>query len=291
MTGGMGATSSITKDQLIMRIIHDEISRPLDGSDIDTPRGESAKSELIRLHHLLSSRTMGEDQEEELKRSFDEIDVDGGGELDADELSQLIHNLGLIRSKKEIEDMIASVDQDGSGTIDFPEFCSLLGVSVKGPEAMKDIEIGFDKPYGTVMFSQKENRFFYKEGDIDDLIEAAAARAAENSLSDEMRNNFQKVFNEFDADNGGTIDTDELTDIMNSLNMPRTRQEIEEMVSLVDEDNSGEIDFDEFCVMMATKLIEEAGGDISALMSGSKKKQYEEMEQRKKDSGAKILWS
>ena len=99
MTGGMGATSSITKDQLIMRIIHDEISRPLDGSDIDTPRGESAKSELIRLHHLLSSRTMGEDQEEELKRSFDEIDVDGGGELDADELSQLIHNLGLIRSK------------------------------------------------------------------------------------------------------------------------------------------------------------------------------------------------
>ena len=53
---------------------------------------------------------------------------------------------------------------------------------------------------------------------------------------------------------------------------------------------SGEIDFDEFCVMMATKLMEEAGGDISALMGGSKKKQYEEREQRKKDSGAKIMW-
>ena len=54
---------------------------------------------------------------------------------------------------------------------------------------------------------------------------------------DLQKENFEKVFHEFDSDNGGTIDTDELMDIMNSLNMPRTREEIEEMVALVDEDN------------------------------------------------------
>ena len=182
----MGATTSITHDKIIMRIIHDEIARPLDGSDIDTPRGESAKSELIRLHELLSSRTMGEDQEAELQKAFDAIDEDGGGELDAEELGQLIHNLGLVRTPEQLKQMIASVDDDGRGTLDFPEFCSLLGVTVAGPETIKDLEVGYDKPYGTVMFSQAENRFFYKEGDIDDLIAAAAARAAESSLTPEM---------------------------------------------------------------------------------------------------------
>ena len=54
---------------------------------------------------------------------------------------------------------------------------------------------------------------------------------------DLQKENFEKVFHEFDSDNGGTIDTVELMDIMNSLNMPRTREEIEEMVALVDEDN------------------------------------------------------
>lgn len=56
-------------------------------------------------------------------------------------------------------------------------------------------------------------------------------------ILDLQKENFEKVFHEFDSDNGGTIDTDELMDIMNSLNMPRTREEIEEMVALVDEDN------------------------------------------------------
>ena len=41
-------------------------------------------------------------------------------------------------------------------------------------------------------------------------------------ILDLQKENFEKVFHEFDSDNGGTIDTDELMDIMNSLNMPRT---------------------------------------------------------------------
>ena len=187
--------------------------------------------------------------------------------------------------------MVAKVDDDGSGEISFEEFCSLLGVKVQGPEDLIDLEIGIDKPYGTVMFSQRENRFFYQEGDIDDLIKAATARAAESSLDEETLASFKIAFEEFDHDGGGTIDTSELSDLMDSLGMPRSREELEEMVLSVDEDGSGEIDFEEFCVMMATKLLEESGGDLSSLLTGSKKRQQEEATQRKKDSGAKIQWS
>ena len=255
----MGAASSITYDKLIMRVVHDEIARPLDGSDIDTPRGETAKAEVRRLRGMFASRTLGEDAAAELKKYFDQFDADESGEIDAEELGALIAKLGLTRTKSELKQMVAKVDDDGSGEISFEEFCSLLGVKVQGPEDLIDIEIGMDKPYGTVMFSQRENRFFYLEGDIDDLIAAAELRAANNSLDEETLAAFQNAFKEFDHDGGGTIDTSELSDLMESLGMAKSREELEEMVLAVDEDGSGEIDFAEFCVMMATKLLEEKG--------------------------------
>ena len=40
-TRAMGAAASLTNDRFIMRILFGEIQRPLDASDVDTPR-ESA---------------------------------------------------------------------------------------------------------------------------------------------------------------------------------------------------------------------------------------------------------
>ena len=71
----MGAATSLTRDKFIMRIIHDEISRPLDGADVDTPRGDTAKHEVHRLRGLIGSRALGEEAAVELKLAFDEYDV------------------------------------------------------------------------------------------------------------------------------------------------------------------------------------------------------------------------
>ena len=84
-------------------------------------------------------------------------------------------------------------------------------------------------------------------------------------------------------DGSGEIDCHELNHLIKDLGLVRTEQEIAEMVVLVDEDGSGEIDFDEFAVMLA-------GPEMTALMSGSKKRQMEIKNQRKKDSGALIMW-
>ena len=85
----MGAASSVTADRLIMRVVHDEIERPLDAADVDTPRGESAKQEVRRLRGMIEERTLGEDARE-LKKSFDAFDADGSGEIDAEELGELV---------------------------------------------------------------------------------------------------------------------------------------------------------------------------------------------------------
>ena len=92
-------------------------------------------------------------------------------------------------------------------------------------------------------------------------------------------------------DGSGEIDCHELNHLIKDLGLVRTEQEIADMVVLVDEDGSGEIDFDEFTVMLAEILMEDGGPEMMALMSGSKKRQMEIKNQRKKDSGALIMWN
>ena len=289
----MGQAASLTHDRFIMRILHDEIKRPLDGSDVSTPRGETAKAEVQRLRGMIASRKLGEEAAEELKKDFDDYDADGSGEIDVHELGALIRQLGLHRTKEQLHTMVCKVDEDGSGEIDFPEFCEMLGIKISGPEDLEDIEIGYDKPYGTVMFSQQEDRFFYKEGDIDDLVIIAAAKAKERAAeeaAETRRTMFKKAFDEFDEDGSGEIDLKELATLVNELGLHRTDEELKTLMSAVDEDASGEVGFEELVEMMEQMMKEDASGDMMAVMDGSKKAEMELLQQRERDSGALIMW-
>ena len=290
----MGQAASLTHDRFIMRIIHDEIKRPLAATDVDTPRGDSAKAEVIRLRGMIASRKLGEEAAAELKQDFDLYDEDGSGEIDVAELGSLIQKLGLTRTQQQLREMVAKVDTDGSGEIDFQEFCEMLGIKISGPEDAEDIEIGYDKPYGTVMFSQQEDRFFYKEGDIDDLIIIAASKAHERAAEEaeeRRRAMFRKAFDEFDDDQSGEIDAQELATLVKELGLTRTEDELRTLMAEVDDDNSGEVGFEEFVLMMEKMLQEDAGGDMMGVMDGSKKAEMELAKQRERDSGALIMWN
>ena len=67
----------------------------------------------------MSSSDIPEDQMEEFKQAFALFDKDGNGHVDADELGQVLASLGQIPTEEEIKRMIAEVDGDMNGTIDF----------------------------------------------------------------------------------------------------------------------------------------------------------------------------
>lgn len=60
------------------------------------------------------------------------------------------------------------------------------------------------------------------------------------------------MFDMFDADGGGTIDVDELTQAFISLGISDTKEEIDELVRQIDTDRSGEIEYEEFRAVIAT---------------------------------------
>ena len=56
---------------------------------------------------------------EELQQAFGMFDKDGDGFIDAAELRHLLTNLGERLSEEEVDEMIAEVDIDGDGKVDY----------------------------------------------------------------------------------------------------------------------------------------------------------------------------
>jgi Ca2+-binding EF-hand superfamily protein len=64
---------------------------------------------------------------EALNDFFTAIDEDGSGEIDAEELTEAMHNMGdLSMTPEKAATLIASVDLSGSGTMGFTEFVHVM---------------------------------------------------------------------------------------------------------------------------------------------------------------------
>uniref|UniRef100_A0A1I8ESN8 EF-hand domain-containing protein n=1 Tax=Wuchereria bancrofti TaxID=6293 RepID=A0A1I8ESN8_WUCBA len=62
----------------------------------------------------------------EYKEAFHLFDKDGNGSISSKELGVAMRSLGQNPTEQELLDMVNEVDIDGSGTIDFPEFCQMM---------------------------------------------------------------------------------------------------------------------------------------------------------------------
>lgn len=70
-------------------------------------------------------------------------------------------------------------------------------------------------------------------------------------LSDADIEEFREIFNLIDTDGSGSIGTDELKQLVESVGMKLTEEQFEGMVNDLDSDGSGEVDFGEFLTTMS----------------------------------------
>jgi calmodulin len=75
-----------------------------------------------------------------------------------------------------------------------------------------------------------------------------------DGLSEEELAEFKEIFNLVDRDKGGTISKQELKQLMNTLGLRPTMEELDAMLDEIDADGSGEIDFPEFVTVMSRKV-------------------------------------
>lgn len=71
-----------------------------------------------------------------------------------------------------------------------------------------------------------------------------------NQLTSEEKEVYLEAFNLFDEDKNGTIDWQELKNIMKQLGKNVTDDEAKQLIADCDHDNNGTIDFEEFVSLM-----------------------------------------
>ena len=82
-------------------------------------------------------------QIQEMRQSFDIIDRDGDGFINADDLTSLFVALGSDLSPAQIKNMIKENDVDGSEKIDFPGFLAMMTRDVKQSDAEDELREAF----------------------------------------------------------------------------------------------------------------------------------------------------
>jgi len=69
--------------------------------------------------------------------------VDGDGTITTRELGVVMRSLGQNPTEAELQDMINEVDPDGNGTVDFPEFLTMMARKMREIDAEEEIKEAF----------------------------------------------------------------------------------------------------------------------------------------------------
>jgi calmodulin len=69
--------------------------------------------------------------------------LDGDGTITTKELGTVMRSLGQNPTEAELQDMINEVDTDGNGTIDFPEFLTMMARKMRDTDSEEEIKEAF----------------------------------------------------------------------------------------------------------------------------------------------------
>ena len=69
---------------------------------------------------------LSEEKIAEYKAAFNDIDENGNGTINADDIKKTLNHMGVEITDKEAREMIEEADLDQNGTVDFSEFVKLM---------------------------------------------------------------------------------------------------------------------------------------------------------------------
>ncbi|CAJ0648032.1 7239_t:CDS:10 [Entrophospora sp. SA101] len=139
------------------------------------------------------------DQIAEFKEAFSLFDKDNDGSITTKELGTVMRSLGQNPTESELQDMINEVDADGNGTIDFPEFLTMMARKMKDTDSEEEIKEAF--------------KVFDKDGN--GYISAAELRHVMTNLGEKLsEEEVDEMIREADVDGDGQINYEEFVKMM-----------------------------------------------------------------------------
>ncbi|XP_055804654.1 caltractin-like [Solanum dulcamara] len=136
---------------------------------------------------------------QEIKEAFELFDTDGSGTIDASELNVAMRALGFEMTEEHVELMIADVDKDGSGAIDFDEFVHMMTAKIGERDTKEDLAKAFN-----ILDQDKNGKISAAD------IQQIAKELGENFTAREI----QEMIAAADGDRDGEVSAEEFTRMM-----------------------------------------------------------------------------
>merc|ERR1712168_494134 len=157
----------------------------------------------IEFDDITESTGLAADEIKCLKTCFDLFDTKKVDFLSADDLGEIMRAMGFRPTEEELKDLLAEIDEDGSGEIEFAEFCQLCATFlVEDPpleEMKKELKDAF-------RIYDKEGQGFITTETLRGLIADLLAPLTDEELDG--------IVEELDEDGSGSMDFDEFCEMM-----------------------------------------------------------------------------
>lgn len=173
-----------------------------DDDDVETGEALTVIPGLKRLNSAISTGKADKltpEQIAEFREAFSIFDKDGDGTISTKELGIVMRSLGETKSDEQLEQMIAEVDVDGNGTIDFEEYLEMMAKKMQNSGSADQIREAFK------VFDKKNCGYLT----VDELRHIMTNLG--EKLTDEE---VDEMVQEVDLDGDGHIDYEEFTQML-----------------------------------------------------------------------------
>merc|ERR1711909_133482 len=157
----------------------------------------------IDFEEINEQTNLANDEIKCLKVCFDLFDTKKQEFLSGDDLGDIMRAMGFRPSEEELADLLHEVDEDGSGEIEFGEFCQLCATFlVEDP----DIETMKKELKDAFKLYDREGQGFITNDTLREIITELLAPLTEEEV--------EGILEELDEDGSGSMDFDEFCEMM-----------------------------------------------------------------------------
>ncbi|AOA67759.1 GQ68_00561T0 [Komagataella phaffii GS115] len=154
---------------------------------------------LYRVITAIMSDKLSEAQISEFKEAFSLFDQDQDGKITSKELGIVMRSLGQTPTESELNDLIREIDSNTDGSIDFPEFLTMMARKMRDSDSQAEIFEAF--------------RVFDKDGD--GKIDKGELKHVLTSIGEKLtEEEVDEMLREADTNNDGVIDIKEFSNLL-----------------------------------------------------------------------------
>ncbi|KAJ1520198.1 hypothetical protein ONE63_004409 [Megalurothrips usitatus] len=200
-----------------------------------------------------------------LRKAFDSFDKEKKGCIHTDMVGSILELFGHKLSGKVLRDVINEVDVDGSGELEFDEFCILAArflieedkEKIKGE--LREAFLLYDREGNGYITVDHLREILWEldntitPADMDQIIDEIDADDSGTVDFEVLR----KAFDSFDTEKKGCIGTDMVAPILEMFGQKVSGNALKEVIAEADADGSGELEFEEFANLAAKFMVEE----------------------------------